>query len=59
MSKEEKMKAVDRVRLEWGLKGNNAEGGAKKEKKAKAEKPKEPEPVFVNTTPKGEKKGGF
>ena len=31
----------------------------KKEKKAKAEKPKEPEPVFVNTTPKGEKKGGF
>ena len=40
----------------WGLKNGAAQGGEKKaaktEKKAKA-----PEPVFVNKTPKGQKKG--
>lgn len=38
------------------MKGNNAEKKPKAEKKAKAEKPAE-EPVFVNKTPKGQKKG--
>ena len=45
---------------QWGLKGDNAEKKTKTEKKAKAEKPAAEAPaVFVNKTPKGEKKGIF
>lgn len=62
MSKEEKMKAVGCREtissFQWGLKGKGAAAGEKKaEKKTKAEKTKPEEPVFVNKTPKGQKKG--
>lgn len=43
--------------LQWGLKADNGEKAKKAEKKPKAEKAVAAEPVFVNKTPKGQKKG--
>ena len=44
--------------LQWGLKADNGEKAKKAEKKPKAEKAAAAaEPVFVNKTPKGQKKG--
>ena len=43
--------------LQWGLKADNGEKAKKAEKKPKAEKVAAAEPVFVNKTPKGQKKG--
>lgn len=43
--------------LQWGLKADNGEKAKKAEKKPKAEKTAAAEPVFVNKTPKGQKKG--
>lgn len=39
------------------MKADNGEKAKKAEKKPKAEKAAAPEPVFVNKTPKGQKKG--
>ena len=43
--------------LQWGLKADNGEKAKKAEKKPKAEKTAAAEPVFINKTPKGQKKG--
>ena len=43
--------------LQWGLKADNGEKAKKAEKKPKAEKAVAAEPVLVNKTPKGQKKG--
>ena len=43
--------------LQWGLKADNGEKAKKAEKKPKAEETAAADPVFVNKTPKGQKKG--